>query len=91
MTPDSIPARDPAPLNILQAFDDAAAFRTARAAEPCPDCDAALGAERCDDHAVDLVLIKQYRRGHAAATRALPPGPLVGPFAATAAPGQAPR
>ncbi|GEM_PF-1012214 len=43
----------------LQALEDAIKFRRARAAEPCPDCDATADG-RCDDHARDLDLIGEY-------------------------------
>jgi hypothetical protein len=41
----------------LQALEDAIAYRSARLAAPCPRC----GLQRCDDHAVDLTLIADYR------------------------------
>jgi hypothetical protein len=49
-------------LNRMQGFDDAIAWRRARTAEPCPDCDLEPDGERCDDHAVDLALIATYER-----------------------------
>jgi hypothetical protein len=52
----------------LQALDDALAFRLARVAIPCPDCDKAAEG-KCDDHAVDLVLIELYKRDHSIASR----------------------
>jgi hypothetical protein len=44
----------------VQALEDAIAFRAARAAAPCRDCDAAPG-HRCGDHAGDLAMIAWYR------------------------------
>jgi hypothetical protein len=46
----------------LQALDDAIAYRRARVAAPCPDCDPAPGGRKCDDHACDLMLIADYHR-----------------------------
>lgn len=43
-----------------QAFEDAIAFRRARLARPCADCDAA-GPGRCDDHGRDVGLIAGYQ------------------------------
>jgi hypothetical protein len=45
----------------MQALEDAVAYRHARAAAPCPDCEAAPGP-RCDDHSRDLDLIGEYLR-----------------------------
>jgi hypothetical protein len=45
----------------LQAFEDAARWRHARASAPCGDCDAAA-PDLCDDHARDVGLISEYRR-----------------------------
>jgi hypothetical protein len=45
-------------LRRLQALEDAIAYRSARLAEPCPDC----GPVRCDDHATDANLITVYWR-----------------------------
>ena len=45
----------------MQALEDAIAYRQARAAAPCPDCEAAPGP-RCDDHGRDLDLIGEYLR-----------------------------
>jgi hypothetical protein len=45
----------------LQAFEDAAKWRHARASAPCGDCDAAA-PEKCDDHGRDVGLISEYRR-----------------------------
>jgi hypothetical protein len=56
----------------LQALEDAIAYRQARAAAPCPVCEAAPG--QCDDHGRDLDLIGAYQRTHrqtAARLRAL--------------------
>jgi hypothetical protein len=44
----------------LQAFEDAIAYRRARVALPCPDCETAPPGQRCDDHARDLELIAEY-------------------------------
>jgi hypothetical protein len=44
----------------LQAFEDAIAYRRARVALPCPDCEAAPPGQKCDDHARDLELIAEY-------------------------------
>jgi hypothetical protein len=44
----------------LQAFEDAIAYRRARAAAPCPDCAAAAPGRKCDDHARDLQLVAEY-------------------------------
>ena len=44
----------------LQAFEDAVAYRRARIALPCPDCEAAPSGQKCDDHARDLELIAEY-------------------------------
>jgi hypothetical protein len=41
----------------LQALEDAIAYRLARLAVSCPGC----GVHRCDDHAVDVILIAGYR------------------------------
>ena|ERR1039457_77740 len=41
----------------LQAFEDAVAYRRARADAPCPDCGPAASGRRCDDHGRDLDLI----------------------------------
>jgi hypothetical protein len=44
----------------LQAFEDAIAYRQARAMAPCRDCRAAGPSQKCDDHARDLELIDEY-------------------------------
>ena len=46
----------------LQAFEDAVAYRRARADAPCPDCGPAASGRRCDDHGRDLDLIDEYLR-----------------------------
>jgi hypothetical protein len=46
----------------LQAFEDAVAYRRARAGAPCPDCGPAASGRRCDDHGRDLDLIDEYLR-----------------------------
>ena len=48
----------------LQGLDDAIAFRVARLAQPCPDCD--LTDDRCDDHSCDVALVDGYRQRAAA-------------------------
>ena len=63
----------------LQAFEDAVAYRQARADAPCPDCGPAASGRRCDDHGRDLDLIGGYRRtihGTAGFLRALHQGYL---------------
>ena len=50
-----------------QGLDDAIAFRLARLAGPCPDCDEANGL--CDDHYCDVDLISGYRQRAAAKHR----------------------
>ena len=45
----------------MQALEDAVAYRRARVAAPCPDCQPAPGP-RCDDHGRDLDLIGEYLR-----------------------------
>jgi hypothetical protein len=50
-------ATDTTPFQRLQALDDAIAYRRARVAVPCPDCDPAPAGRRCDDHACDMMLI----------------------------------
>jgi hypothetical protein len=45
----------------LQAFEDAAKWRHARASAPCNDCDVAA-PDMCDDHGRDVGLISEYRR-----------------------------
>jgi hypothetical protein len=49
----------------LQAFDDAIAYRRARIAAPCVDCNGSDADSRCDDHACDLMLIDAYQRSAA--------------------------
>jgi hypothetical protein len=63
----------------VQAYEDAIAYRRARLAVPCADCDPA----RCDDHAADANLIAVYRRA-AASCPAGPHGPAE-PFSPPAA------
>jgi hypothetical protein len=48
-------------LRTSQALEDAIAFRLARGAVPCLDCEDAEDG-KCDDHACDLVLIEAYRQ-----------------------------
>lgn len=48
----------------LQGLEDAIAFRAARLAQPCPDCD--LTEDRCDDHSCDVALVAGYRQRAAA-------------------------
>jgi len=43
----------------MQALEDAIAYRHARTAAPCPDCQTAPGPA-CDDHGRDLELIGEY-------------------------------
>lgn len=50
---------------LLQALEDAIAYRRARVSAPCPDCQAAP-QQHCDDHARDLGLIADYRQAAAA-------------------------
>lgn len=45
----------------LQAFEDAAKWRHARASAPCGDCDTPPDGW-CDDHVRDLGLIREYQR-----------------------------
>jgi hypothetical protein len=45
----------------MQALEDAIAYRHARTAAPCPDCQPAPGPA-CDDHGRDLELIGEYRQ-----------------------------
>jgi hypothetical protein len=45
----------------MQALEDAIAYRNARIATPCPNCQPAPGP-RCDDHGCDLDLIGEYQR-----------------------------
>jgi hypothetical protein len=63
----------------LQALEDAIAYRRARAAAPCPVCEAAPG--QCDDHGRDVDLIAAYQRTHhqtSARLRAIRrPGPVL--------------
>jgi hypothetical protein len=49
----------------LQSLDDAIAYRRARIAVPCADCDGSEADRRCDDHACDLMLIAAYQRSAA--------------------------
>jgi len=49
----------------LQSLDDAIAYRRARIAVPCADCDGIEADRRCDDHACDLMLIAAYQRSAA--------------------------
>ena len=58
--PVGVPRRDQ--FQQLQALDDAIAWRRARIAAPCPDCEPRPDGRRCDDHACDLDLIVAYRR-----------------------------
>jgi hypothetical protein len=51
----------------LQALEDAISYRLARLATPCPGC----GPQRCDDHAVDIRLIADYRDTARQLSRAL--------------------
>jgi hypothetical protein len=44
----------------LQGLDDAIAFRVARLAQPCPNCE--LAGDRCDDHSCDVALVAGYRQ-----------------------------
>jgi hypothetical protein len=44
----------------LQGLEDAIAFRAARLAQPCPDCD--LTEDRCDDHSCDVAVVAGYRQ-----------------------------
>ena len=46
----------------LQALEDAIAYRQARIAVPCPDCQAAVPGGQCDDHACDVHLIAGYQQ-----------------------------
>jgi len=46
----------------LQALDDAIAWRRARIAAPCPDCEPGRDSRRCDDHACDVDLIVAYKQ-----------------------------
>jgi hypothetical protein len=48
--------------NLLQALDDAIAYRQARLAEPCPDCGPDPDGSQCDDHACDVNLLACYHR-----------------------------
>jgi hypothetical protein len=52
-------------LGRLQSLDDAIAYRRARIAVPCADCDGIEVDRRCDDHACDLMLIAAYQRSAA--------------------------
>jgi hypothetical protein len=53
-----VPQRDQ--FQQLQALDDAIAWRRARIAAPCPDCEPGPDSRRCDDHACDVDLIVAY-------------------------------
>ncbi len=55
-------AVDRAAFQHLQALEDAIDYRTARLAARCADCQDDTADGRCDDHAVDLVLIEAYQR-----------------------------
>jgi hypothetical protein len=57
-SPGTSPPAGPRRFMRLQALDDAIAYRTARAAAPCPDCGPQA---RCDDHACDVDLITAYQ------------------------------
>jgi hypothetical protein len=68
-----LPARSPespagpevsAGLAIMQALDDAIAFRRARLGAPCPGCGP---AGPCPDHAADARLVTSYQQRHRAA------------------------
>jgi hypothetical protein len=54
-----------------QAFEDAIAFRRARAGTYCADCDDQPGGSRCDDHARDLALIASYAEDARAVSAAI--------------------
>ncbi len=45
----------------MQALEDAICYRSGVIAAPCADCDID-SAERCDQHACDLTLIRNYRQ-----------------------------
>jgi hypothetical protein len=49
--------------HYLQALEDAADHRRARASQPCNDCDPATGI-RCQDHGRDIDLIAEYAQTH---------------------------
>ncbi len=68
---------------ILQALEDAIAFRMARAAIPCLDCEDAGG--KCDDHACDVQLVASYRQTLAAAPQRPRPAPAAPATAASVA------
>jgi len=57
-----IGTRTRARFQLLQALEDAIAYRRARVAAPCPDCGSAGAGRRCDEHACDLNLIAAYQR-----------------------------
>jgi hypothetical protein len=63
-----LPEADRGRFRLLQAYEDAVAYRTARLATPCLNC----GPQRCDEHAVDASLIAAYRRAAAVSCRAIP-------------------
>ena len=46
----------------LQALEDAIAYRSARLAASCPQCEPGPQGRRCDDHACDVALIAGYQR-----------------------------
>lgn len=55
---------------LLQAPEDAIAYRRARVSAPCPDCRAGP-QQRCDDHACDIDLIAGYQQTARATITAL--------------------
>ena len=48
--------------SLLQALEDAIAYRQARVAAPCPGCRGTAAGQRCDDHSCDLDLIVVYQQ-----------------------------
>jgi hypothetical protein len=58
----SLTEQERAWFNLLQALDDAIAYRTARLARHCPDCRRGTDESRCDDHACDVGLLASYQR-----------------------------
>jgi hypothetical protein len=64
-------AADRERFNLLQAFEDAVAWRSGRLTEPCPDCEPGESGKRCDDHAGDAALVAQYRERHAEVSAAI--------------------
>lgn len=53
-----------AQIGMLQALDDAIAFRSGRLQRPCLDC---TGRHRCTEHAFDQYLLEAYKTRHTSA------------------------